>query len=100
MLHAHDRKAGDESMLKTKGISVLAAATLLGGCNQPLSTPQKGALAGGALGTGIGLAAAGSCGAGVAAGRIGRPSGLLGATRRQTTHPEGSPGPYPQRPPD
>jgi len=27
MLDGHDRKAGDESMLKTKVISVLAAAT-------------------------------------------------------------------------
>jgi hypothetical protein len=80
MLDGHDRKAGDESMLKTKVISVLAAATLLGGCNQPLSTPQKGALVGGALGTGIGLAAGGSFGAVVGAGLIGGAVGYLGGT--------------------
>ncbi len=67
-------------MLKTKVISVLAAATLLGGCNQPLSTPQKGALVGGALGTGIGLAAGGSFGAVVGAGLIGGAVGYLGGT--------------------
>jgi hypothetical protein len=80
MLDGHDRKAGDESMLKTKVISLLAAATLLGGCNQPLSTPQKGALVGGALGTGIGLAAGGSFGAVVGAGLIGGAVGYLGGT--------------------
>ena len=67
-------------MFKAKVISVFAAATLLGGCNQPLSTPQKGALVGGALGTGIGLATGGSFGAVVGAGLIGGAVGYLGGT--------------------
>jgi hypothetical protein len=67
-------------MLKVKVISVLAAAALLGGCDQPLSSGQKGALAGGALGTGIGLATGGSFGAVVGAGLIGGAVGYLGGT--------------------
>jgi hypothetical protein len=80
MLDGHDRNAGDESMLKIKVISVLAAATLLGGCNQPMSSGEKGALVGGALGTGIGLATGGSFGAVVGAGLIGGAVGYLGGT--------------------
>lgn len=80
MLDGDDRKAGDASMLKAKIISVLAAAALLGGCNQPMSSGEKGALVGGALGTGIGLATGGSFGAVVGAGLIGGAVGYLGGT--------------------
>jgi hypothetical protein len=72
-------------MLKAKFISVFAAAALLGGCNQPLSTPEKGALVGGALGTGIGLATGGSFGAVVGAGLIGGAVGYLGGTAIQNS---------------
>jgi hypothetical protein len=67
-------------MIKAKIIAMLAAAMLLAGCDKPLSTPQKGMLAGGALGTGIGLATGGSFGAVVGAGLIGGAVGYLGGT--------------------
>ena len=34
---------------------IIAAAVALAGCDKPMSTGEKGAIAGGALGTGIGL---------------------------------------------
>jgi hypothetical protein len=80
MLVQKDSEAGDVFMLKAQVISVLAAAALLGGCDKPLSTGQKGMLAGGALGTGIGLATGGSFGAVVGAGLIGGAVGYLGGT--------------------
>lgn len=58
---------------------VLAAASLAGGCDN-MSTAQKGALGGAALGTGIGLATGGSFGAVVGAGLIGGAVGYLGGT--------------------
>ena len=60
-------------------VLVLAAASLLGGCDN-MSTAQKGALGGAALGTGIGLATGGSFGAVVGAGLIGGAVGYLGGT--------------------
>ena len=48
-------------------IALIAAAVLLGGCEN-MSSGQKGAVAGGALGTGIGMVAGGSFGQVVGAG--------------------------------
>ena len=63
---------------------VLASAGLLGGCDN-MSTAQKGALGGAALGTGIGLAAGGPFGAVVGAGLIGGAVGYLGGTAIQNS---------------
>ncbi|MBL0899534.1 MAG: hypothetical protein IBJ17_12665, partial [Reyranella sp.] len=54
-------------MMKTKVVVLLVAAGLLGGCEN-MTTGQKGAVAGAALGTGIGLATRGTVGAGGGAG--------------------------------
>jgi hypothetical protein len=65
-------------MSKARWIALLAIAGIVAGCDQPLSTPQKGAVLGGALGTGIGLATGGSFGQVVGAGLIGGAVGYLG----------------------
>lgn len=67
-------------MIKTKVLVLLAAAGILGGCNQSLSDGQTGALVGAAAGTGIGLVTGGSFGAVVGAGLIGGAVGYLGGT--------------------
>lgn len=67
-------------MMKTKVLVMLAAAGILGGCNQSLSDGQTGAIVGAAAGTGIGLATGGSFGAVVGAGLIGGAVGYLGGT--------------------
>jgi hypothetical protein len=61
-------------------MALIAVAGLAGGCEQfdNLSTPQKGAVTGAALGTGIGLVSGGSFGAVVGAGLIGGAVGYLG----------------------
>ena len=64
-------------MIKTKVLVLLAAAGILGGCNQSLS---DGAVVGAAAGTGIGLVTGGSFGAVVGAGLIGGAVGYLGGT--------------------
>jgi len=66
-------------MRKKTIMLVLAAASLLGGCEN-MSTAQKGALGGAALGTGIGLATGGTFGTVVGAGLIGGAVGYLGGT--------------------
>jgi len=66
-------------MHKTIVILAIAAAGLLGGCEN-MSPGQKGAVAGGALGTGIGMVAGGSFGAVVGAGLIGGAVGYIGGT--------------------
>jgi osmotically inducible lipoprotein OsmB len=48
-------------MIKSKILMIVAAASFLGGCEN-MSSGQKGAVAGGALGTGIGMVAGGSFG--------------------------------------
>ena len=58
---------------------LFVAAGLLGGCEN-MTTPQKGALTGAALGTGIAAVAGGSFGAVVGAGLIGGAVGYLGGT--------------------
>jgi hypothetical protein len=59
---------------------LVAVAGLAGGCEKfdNLSTGQKGAVTGAALGTGIGLVSGGSFGAVVGAGLIGGAVGYLG----------------------
>jgi len=66
-------------MIKTKIIAIVAAAGLLGGCDN-MTTGQKGALTGAALGTGIGMVAGGSFGEVVGAGLIGGAVGYLGGS--------------------
>jgi len=67
-------------MFWTRVVAIALAASLLGACEQPLSTGQKGALGGAAIGTGIGLATGGSFGQVVGGGLIGGGIGYLGGT--------------------
>ena len=62
-----------------KALVMLAAVGLLGGCEN-MSSGQKGAVAGGALGTGIGMVAGGSFGQVVGAGLIGGAVGYVGGS--------------------
>ena len=55
---------------------LLAAVGMLGGCEN-MTTGQKGALTGAALGTGIGMVAGGSFGTVVGAGLIGGAAGYI-----------------------
>jgi len=63
-------------MIKTKILTLLVVAGFLGGCEN-MTTGQKGALTGAALGTGIGMVAGGSFGAVVGAGLIGGAAGYI-----------------------
>ena len=63
-------------MVKAKILAVLVAAGFLGGC-ESMTTGQKGALTGAALGTGIGMVAGGSFGEVVGAGLIGGAAGYI-----------------------
>jgi len=56
---------------------ILATALALAACDKPMSTGEKGAIAGGALGTGIGMVAGGSFGQVVGAGLIGGAVGYV-----------------------
>ncbi len=67
-------------MSKAMIIVVLAAASLAGGCDRPMTTGEKGAALGAAAGTGIGLVTGGSFGTVVGAGLIGGAVGFLGGT--------------------
>jgi hypothetical protein len=60
-------------------VLLLAMAGILGGCEN-MSSGQKGAVAGGALGTGIGMVAGGSFGQVVGAGLIGGAAGYIGGS--------------------
>ncbi|WP_428674192.1 bacteriocin [Reyranella sp.] len=62
-----------------KALVMLAAVGILGGCEN-MSSGQKGAVAGGALGTGIGMVAGGSFGQVVGAGLIGGAVGYVGGS--------------------
>jgi hypothetical protein len=64
--------------MRTQVLAVAVAACLLGGCDRPWSTPEKGAAVGAAAGTGIGLVTGGSFGTVVGAGLIGGAVGYLG----------------------
>lgn len=66
-------------MSRVKTVAMVAAlASLLGACDRPWTTPEKGAAVGAAAGTGIGLVTGGSFGAVVGAGLIGGAVGYLG----------------------
>ena len=65
-------------MVRARVLAIVAAAGLLGACDQPLTTPQRGAAVGAAAGTGIGLVTGGSFGTVVGAGLIGGAVGYLG----------------------
>jgi hypothetical protein len=67
------------AMIKSKILLIVAAAGILGGCEN-MSSGQKGAVAGGALGTGIGMVAGGSFGQVVGAGLIGGAVGYVGGS--------------------
>ena len=67
-------------MRKLIGLTAVAMAVVTTGCDQQLTTPQKGAVTGAALGTGIGLVTGGSFGQVVGAGLIGGAVGYLGGT--------------------
>ena len=60
-------------------ILLAAVAGLAGGCEN-MTTPQKGAVTGAALGSGIGMVAGGSFGQVVGAGLIGGAVGYLGGS--------------------
>ena len=62
-----------------KALVMLAAVGLLGGCEN-MSSGRRGAVAGGALGTGIGMVAGGSFGQVVGAGLIGGAVGYVGGS--------------------
>lgn len=63
-------------MIKMKALVLLAAVGMLGGCEN-MTTGQKGALTGAALGSGIGMVAGGSFGTVVGAGLIGGAAGYI-----------------------
>jgi hypothetical protein len=65
-------------MIRTKLLAVAVIACLVGACDRPMTTPEKGAVVGAAAGTGIGLVTGGSFGAVVGAGLIGGAVGYLG----------------------
>ena len=65
-------------MIRT-GLTMLAMMGILCGCEN-MSSGQKGAVAGGALGTGIGMVAGGSFGQVVGAGLIGGAVGYIGGS--------------------
>jgi len=58
---------------------MLSMVGILGGCEN-MSSGQKGAVAGGALGTGIGMVSGGSFGQVVGAGLIGGAVGYVGGS--------------------
>jgi hypothetical protein len=60
-------------------VLLLAMAGLLGGCEN-MTTGQKGAVTGAALGSGIGMVAGGSFGQVVGAGLIGGAAGYIGGS--------------------
>ncbi|WP_421996909.1 bacteriocin [Reyranella sp.] len=63
-------------MVKSKIVALIVVAGVLGGCEN-MTTGQKGALTGAALGTGIAAVAGGSFGAVVGAGLIGGAAGYI-----------------------
>ncbi len=76
MTEAQER---EKTMIKTKMLALLVVAGFLGGCEN-MTTGQKGALTGAALGSGIGMVAGGSFGEVVGAGLIGGAVGYLGGS--------------------
>ena len=73
-------------MIAARVIAItMAVVCLVGACDRPWTTPEKGAALGAAAGTGIGLIAGGSFGAVVGAGLIGGAVGYLGGTAVQNS---------------
>jgi hypothetical protein len=66
----------EKTMIKAKILTLILAAGFLGGCEN-MTTGQKGALTGAALGTGIAAVAGGSFGTVVGAGLIGGAAGYI-----------------------
>ena len=66
-------------MFNLKIVLIVATAVILGGCEN-MSSGQKGAVTGGALGAGIGMVAGGSFGQVVGAGLIGGAVGYVGGS--------------------
>lgn len=71
-----EAKQREQTMIKTKILALLVVAGFLGGCEN-MTTGQKGALTGAALGTGIAAVAGGSFGTVVGAGLIGGAAGYI-----------------------
>jgi len=71
--------------MATRVIAMAMAVCLIGACDRPMTTPEKGAVVGAAAGTGIGLVTGGSFGAVVGAGLIGGAVGYLGGTAIQNS---------------
>jgi hypothetical protein len=72
-------------MILARVLAVTMTIGVVGACDQPMSTPQRGAVIGAAAGTGIGLVAGGSFGAVVGAGLIGGAVGYLGGAAIQSS---------------
>ena len=70
------QREAERDMRKSSILSVLLAASFLGGCEN-MTTGQKGALTGAALGTGIGAVAGASFPVVVGAGLIGGAAGYV-----------------------
>ena len=66
-------------MFRSTMLAMLVVTAFLGGCEN-MSPGEKGALTGGALGTGIGMVAGGSFGQVVGAGLIGGAAGYIAGT--------------------
>ena len=71
-----EAKQREKTMVKTKILTLLVAASFLGGCEN-MTTGQKGAVTGAALGTGIGAVAGASFPVVVGAGLIGGAAGYI-----------------------
>jgi hypothetical protein len=67
-------------MISARVLAIAMAVCLVGACDRPLTTGEKGAVVGAAAGTGIGLVTGGSFGAVVGAGLIGGAVGYLGGS--------------------
>ena len=67
-------------MIAARVLAITMAVCLVGACDRPMTTPEKGAAIGAAAGTGIGLVTGGSFGTVVGAGLIGGAVGFLGGT--------------------
>ena len=70
-------------MFVARILAVAMTVCLVGACDRPLTTPEKGTIVGAAAGTGIAMVAGGSFGAVVGAGLIGGAVGYLGGTAIQ-----------------
>ena len=64
-------------MSRLLAILMFTVAVAVGGCTETMSSGQKGALTGAALGTGVGMVAGGSFGQVVGAGLIGGSLGYI-----------------------